>query len=115
MTTFRWLTRFGLFTAVVAVCCAGCNRPEITRDELGTIVTEYPDLPNRAEILPLPEGADAHCPLQEKKQVMEQFANTVPNAAKTPAQTPAVSDTAVSDTPEPASEISDAAPNAEQP
>lgn len=105
MTTFRWLTVGGLFMAVVAVGAVGCDRPEISKDELGTIVTEYPDLPNRAEVLPIPDEADAKCPFQKKKRMMEQLSNTMATAegansaetatetAETAAETPETSET----------------------
>ena len=41
---------------------AGCDRPEVERSELGTIVGELPDLPDRPKRLSIPKEADPDCP-----------------------------------------------------
>lgn len=83
------------FAALPFFFAAGCDRPEVPRSELGTIVGEFPDLPDRPVTLTLPEGADPDCKIIKRTQALQEAAEKAEtNAAKAkpeaaPAEKPA--------------------------
>lgn len=81
MKTFRWTVAV---LAVFSVFCVGCNRPEGSKDELGTIVTEFPELPQRGDDLALPEGADADCPVKSQRERFKQMREATEKANASP-------------------------------
>lgn len=65
---------------------AGCDRPEVPRSELGTVVGEYPDLPDRPAVLPLPEGVDSDCRVTKRANLLLENAKAQQKAAESPSE-----------------------------
>lgn len=57
MKTFK-RTVWGIvgMIGVLGAFSVGCDRPEVSRDEYGTVIEEFPNFPDAPKALPLPEG-----------------------------------------------------------
>lgn len=58
-TTSLWkVTAMGGILGAAFFLTPGCDRPEIPREEYGTVMEEFPVFSDAPETLPLPEGVD---------------------------------------------------------
>lgn len=86
--TIRRFFSFAFLAVGMIFPLVGCDHPEASPEELGTIVSEFPDLPDRPASLSLPEGVDEDCIFfknAEKKAQLRKKASKAASDAARPA------------------------------